>query len=139
MEQSNKFKPGQSGNLNGRPKGAADRRTFFTEMVEPHKDKLFAKALAMALKGDRHILKLFLEHFLPAKPKDDVVEIQLAGETLTEKSKQVIEALNNQNITPSEAIDIMQALTAQVRIYESDEITKILAELKANIKNLKQK
>lgn len=133
------FKPGQSGNPEGRPKGIKDKRTLYTETIESHAEELINKALEMALNGDTVMLKIFLERILPAKPKDDVVCIELTGNTPTEKSNQVIEALNNQYITPSEAMDIMQALAAQVKIYDADEVTKFIRETKEFVATLKER
>lgn len=132
------FQPGQSGNPDGRPKGIKDKRTLYAETIESHAEELINKALEMALNGDAVMLKIFLERILPAKPKDDVVCIELTGNTLTEKSKRVIEELNNQNITPSDAMNIMQALVMQARVFEVDEIAKIIAELKIEIKQFKK-
>lgn len=99
------FEKGQSGNLEGRPKGIKDKRVLFSEIIESNNKELLNKALEMALGGNEQMLKLFLERMLPAKPKDNLVNIKLNGDTITDKSKQVIEALNNQYITPSEEMD----------------------------------
>ncbi|MGD9107587.1 MAG: DUF5681 domain-containing protein [Gammaproteobacteria bacterium] len=133
------FKPGQSGNPEGRPKGIKDKRTLYVEMIESQAEELINKALEMALNGNEVMLKIFLERILPAKPKDNVVCIELTGDTPTEKSKQVIEALNNQQITPSEAMDIMQALAAQVRIYDTDELAKLIWKSKEDIRQIKER
>jgi len=133
------FEKGQSGNPEGRPKGIKDKRTLYVEMIESHAEELINKALEMALNGNEIMLKIFLERILPAKPKDNVIDVQLTGETPTEKSKQVIDALNNQDITPSEAMDILQALAAQVRVYEADEVAKCIRETKEFIKQLKER
>ncbi|MGD9152161.1 MAG: DUF5681 domain-containing protein [Gammaproteobacteria bacterium] len=133
------FQPGQSGNPDGRPKGIKDKRTLYAETIESHAEELINKALEMALKGDAVMLKIFLERILPVKPKDDVVCIELTGNTPTEKSNQVIEALNNQQITPSEAMDIMQALAAQVRVYDADEVAKFIMETKEFVKNFTER
>ncbi|MGD9109070.1 MAG: DUF5681 domain-containing protein [Gammaproteobacteria bacterium] len=133
------FEKGQSGNPEGRPKGIKDKRTLYVEMIESHAEELIKKALEMALNGDAVMLKIFLERILPAKPKDDIICIELTGDTATEKSNQVIEALNNQQITPSEAMDIMQTLAAQVRVYDADEVTKFMLETKELINKLKER
>ena len=132
------FEKGQSGNPDGRRKGTKDRRALFAEMIESHKEGIFNKAVAMALEGNEQMIKMFLDRLLPAKPKDDSVNIELTGETLTEKSNQVIEALSNGYITPSEAMDMMQALAAQARVFDADELAKFMEETREFIKTSKE-
>ena len=132
------FKPGQSGNPEGRPKGIKDRRIIFTEIIESHKEELINKALEMALNGNEMMLKMFLERILPAKPKDNVVNIDLTGKTLIEKSNQVIESLKNQDITPYDAVNIMDVLMMQIRIYDAEEVAKLVAETKITLRELKR-
>jgi len=133
------FDKGQSGNPEGRPKGIKDKRTLFAEIIESHKEELLNKALEMALNGNELMLKMLLDRILPAKSKDDVVCIELTGDTPTEKSKQVIEELCKQNITPCEAINIMEALVMQVKVFDADEIAKFIREAKETIKQLKER
>ena len=50
-----RFKPGQSGNPNGRPKGAKDWRTIFNErldMIENSREKIADVVITKALEGD---------------------------------------------------------------------------------------
>lgn len=132
------FDKGQSGNPEGRPKGIKDKRILFAEIIESSNKELLNKALEMALGGNEQMLKMFLERILPAKPKDNLVGIQLTGDTLTEKSNQVIEALNNQYITPSEAMDMMQTLAMQARVFDADELAKFIRKATETIKQLKK-
>jgi len=69
---------------------------------------------------------MLLERILPAKPKDNTVNIKLSSNTLTEKGKQVIEELNKQNITPSDAMNIMQTLAMQAKVFDADEVAKFM-------------
>jgi len=132
------FQPGQSGNSEGRPKGIKDKRILFAEIIESSNKGLLNKALEMALDGNEQMLKMFLERILPAKPKDNLVNVKLTGDTLTEKSKQVIEALSNQYITPSEAMDMMQTLAMQARVFDADELAKFIRKGTEFIKTYKE-
>lgn len=132
------FEKGKSGNPEGRPKGIKDRRTLFAEMIESHKEKLLNTALEMAFNGNEQMLKIFLDRLLPAKPKDDIVNIKLLGNSQTEKSKHVIEELNNQNLTPSEAVNIMQTLVMQVKVFDADEVAKFIREGREFINTFKK-
>lgn len=59
------FKPGQSGNPAGRPKGAKNRSTELRSLLEPHAPALVEKAVQMALEGDTVALKLCLDRIIP--------------------------------------------------------------------------
>lgn len=120
------FQPGQSGNPDGRPKGTTDIRKIFDMYVKEDVPEMIEKAKQLAKEGNEQMLKMFLERLLPAKPKDNLVNVNLTGDTLTEKSKQITEALSNQYITPSEAMDMMQTLSSQARIFDVDELAKLL-------------
>jgi len=72
-----KYKPGQSGNPNGRPKGSSDRRNIFKAFVIPYKKELIEKALKMALEGNELMLRLFLERLLPPKPREELIPLEI--------------------------------------------------------------
>ncbi|MES2728985.1 MAG: DUF5681 domain-containing protein [Pseudomonadota bacterium] len=59
------FIAGRSGNPNGRPKGAGDKRTEMRSLLEPHAPALIEKAVQMALAGDVTALKLCLDRIIP--------------------------------------------------------------------------
>lgn len=124
------FEKGQSGNSSGRPSGIKDRRTAFREMIEPHKIALMNKAVEMALGGDQQMLRLLLSRLLPAPPKDDMVDISLTEDSPTKKSNQIIEGLNSQDLTPSDAMNIMQTLAFQAKIYDTCEIKRLVEDIK---------
>lgn len=46
------FKPGQSGNPKGRPKGSRDAFATARKLITPHLPQLAEQTLAAALKGD---------------------------------------------------------------------------------------
>lgn len=128
------FEKGQSGNPSGRPKGAKDRRTIFRDMIDPHKKKLVNKAVEMALAGDQQMLRLLLDRVLPPKPKDESATIILADDTPTNMSKQVINYLNEEELTPSQALDIMRAIAFQAKIFEADEAKEMIHKIKEVLK-----
>ena len=72
----NKFKPGESGNPDGRPKGSKDKRTQYRELFEPHADGLIQKAIDLALAGDTTCLKMCIDRLVsPFRAKDDTVTL----------------------------------------------------------------
>lgn len=89
-----KFKPGESGNPDGRPKGSKNKITLLKESMElvlreeasPDDLKsVMREALNLALQGDRSMIKLILElHMSKGTSKDEnrateKVEINVNG------------------------------------------------------------
>ena len=67
-KQGGGWKPGQSGNPKGRPKGARNRATVAAEtLLDGEAEALTRKAVEMALEGDSTALRLCLERILPAR------------------------------------------------------------------------
>lgn len=67
------FQPGQSGNLNGRPKGVIDKRTELRGLLEPHAKDLIAKLVELAKAGEPSALRLCIERLLPRiKPDNNI-------------------------------------------------------------------
>ena len=60
------FKPGQSGNPAGRPKGSPDKRSELRALLDPHAPELVKKAVEKALEGDMAALRLCLDRCIPA-------------------------------------------------------------------------
>ncbi len=62
------FAPGQSGNPNGRPKGARGKATMIAEaLLDGEAEKLTRKVIEMALDGSEPCLRLCMERILPPK------------------------------------------------------------------------
>jgi len=96
------FKPGQSGNPSGRPRGLSDRRTLFRQMIDPYQGKLVNVAVEMALNGNEQMLRLLLNRLLPAKPRDDtqIPDINLTtAQTYRDRCNLFDQALCTGNIT----------------------------------------
>jgi hypothetical protein len=71
------FKPGQSGNPDGRPKGARNRATVAAErLLDGEAEALSRKAVQLALAGDLSALRLCLDRVVPAR-KDRPVFFEL--------------------------------------------------------------
>src|SRR4051812_226687 len=117
------FKPGQSGNLNGRPKGVADRRNGLREMLASHGEALVGKVVEMALEGDATAMRIAMERVLPAmKTKDDPVRLPLNGGTLAEKGQAVLTAVGEGAIAPDVGGGLLQAIASQARIVQVDDL-----------------
>ena len=71
------FNKGKSGNPNGRPPGSRNNATVACEqLLEGQSEELMQKALAMALDGNVHAMRLCMERLLPVR-KDRCIQLDL--------------------------------------------------------------
>ena len=127
------FKPGQSGNPAGKPKGARHRTTLAMEaLLEGQAEALTQKAITLALEGDGPALRLCLDRLAPVR-KDRHVQFDLpAIETtadLPKATQALLAAVASGDLTPSEAADIGKAVDAHVRAIEATDLHVRLARL----------
>lgn len=128
------FKPNQSGNPDGRPKGTGYRQQLFKILVEPHKEALLNTGINLALAGNEAMLRLLLERLLPAKPKEEPSTLLLPKTGLTKQIQSIINSLNNADITPTDALKLMNMTVAQSKIIEFEDIAQRVKALESNLK-----
>jgi hypothetical protein len=125
-----RFKRGSSGNPRGRPKGVPDKRTALRALLEPHAEALVKKAVQLALNGDTTALRLCLDRLIPAiKARDEPVTLGNLKGSLTEQGQAIIEAMGKGMLSPGDAATMLQAVAAQARITELDELEQRLRTL----------
>lgn len=128
------FERGKSGNPAGRPRGAKDKRTKYREMLEPHAPKLMKKAVELAMKGDAACLRLTLERLLPAlKSEGAPVALPALAEaaTLSDQGRAVLAAVAEGSLSPDRAGTLLQAIAAQAKAVEVDELVRRVEALEA--------
>jgi len=132
------FKQGISGNVNGRPKGAPDRRTIFREMIEPHREALVQKAVNLALDGNEHMLRLLLDRLLPAKPRIEEESFDRdKNQSSSEQLENIKQAMSNGEISSDYAYKASQVIVSQLKVNEYtkiEQLEKDLQEMKEYIK-----
>jgi len=132
----NKFKPGESGNPDGRPIGSKDKRTQYRELFEPHADALIQKVINLALDGDTTCLKMCIDRLVsPFRAKNATITLDDIEGTLTEKGEKIINAMGKGKISPSDTSSMLSALAAQARIIEIEELEKRISDLEARNDN----
>ncbi len=122
------FEKGQSGNLNGRPKGSRNRATLAAEaLLDGEADAITRKAIEKAKDGDMTAIRLCLERILPAV-KSRPIEIDLppveTAEDISVAQGAVIAAMARGKITPDDAGTIAGVLEVRRRAIETVELEK---------------
>ncbi len=135
MANSGQFKPGRSGNPKGRPRGARNKISArVQDMLSAEAPALVRKAIDMALDGDAQALRLCLERICPPQ-KDRPVPFPLgATDTAADiatAGKDVIAAVAEGHLTPSEGEALFRLLEARRRIVETADLEARIADLEA--------
>ena len=113
------FRPGQSGNPAGRPKGARNCATLAAEaLLEGEAEALTRKAVDLALAGDTTALRLCIERLVPPR-KDRPITFELPPMVNSGDAVQalgaVLKAVADGKITPSEALAVTGLIEAHRR------------------------
>lgn len=126
------FKPGQSGNPSGRPKGSKNVAGRLLGELEDDLPALLEATKKKALGGDTAALRLLLERTLPAKkPEGKAVSIPalIDAQTLTDKATAIVDAIASGDIAPDIGAQLISAIGATAKITEFDDLLKRIEAL----------
>jgi hypothetical protein len=118
-KKQGRYKKGQSGNLNGRPKGSLNQTTLACmELLSGEAEAITRKAVNMALKGDITALRLCLERLVPQK-KERPISINLPAiekdADLPTFTGALLEAVTRGEITITEAQGLLALATPHAK------------------------
>ena len=130
------FKPGQSGNPDGRPKGARNKATLAIEaLLSGEGEALTRKAIELAKGGDLQALRLCLDRIAPPRKDSPVAfelpEMKSASDAVTAIAA-IVAAVAVGDLTPNEA----QMLSGIVQSFAK---TIETADLEARITKLEER
>jgi hypothetical protein len=117
----------------GRPKGSG-QAAHYRAMLEPYAEELIQRVVDMAKDGDMAALKLCLDRLCaPLRPTDRHITIEGfdSCKGLSDKGDLILASAAEGTVTPSEASNLMNAISRQARIVEIDELEQRVAELEA--------
>ena len=128
-----KFKKGESGNADGRPKGARNKSTIlFDKLLDENAKALIEKAIELAKAGDRPSLRLCIDRIAPAR-KDRHIEFNLPEMTCAagavKAAAALAKAVADGELTPSEAADLGKLVESYARILQGFEFEERLSKL----------
>ncbi|MGB3070403.1 MAG: DUF5681 domain-containing protein [Ottowia sp.] len=129
------WKPGQSGNPAGRPKGVGEVAKL-RDAIRVHIPAIVERLTVQALEGDVQAARLLLERTIaPLKAMEPTQALTLPDGTLTEQGRAVISAVANGELAPGQGAALVSAIGALARVSEIDELAARVAVLEnANAK-----
>lgn len=127
------FRPGQSGNPAGKPKGARHKVTLAMEaLLDGQHEALTQKAIDLALAGDMQALRLCMDRLSPPRKDRPVAFDMPAIETLEDLPKAtqaLMHAVAAGELTPSEAAELGKLVDAHAKAIEVTDLHRRLEAL----------
>jgi hypothetical protein len=133
QKQRNRFKKGQSGNPNGRPKGSLNTTTLAAQaLLDGEAETLTRKAIELAKGGDLAALRLCMDRLVPPR-KDRPVSFDLpkieSSKDAANAISATIHAVSVGDLTPAEGSDMTRLLDAYVKAFEAVELAERVERL----------
>lgn len=125
-----KYKPGQSGNPNGRPKGSGVAGKLRKAIADQSPDIVEA-LIARAKDGDVYAARLLLDRICPPlKAQAQAVEVAgLSAGKLAERATAALDAAAKGEVSPDTAAALVTAVGTLARIAEVEDLEKRLQAL----------
>ena len=128
-----RFKPGQSGNPSGRPKGARHRTTVAIEaLLEGEGEALTRKAIELAKAGDMQALRLCMDRLAPPRRDSlvvfDLPEMKTVGDAVLAMGA-LVKAVADGDLTPREAAELSKIVANYAETARVCETEQRLAEV----------
>ena len=123
------WKPGQSGNPKGRPKGSGDV-ALLRSTIAAQLPQLLEAMLQRALDGDVGAARLLLERTVaPLKAVEPPQPLALPDGSLTEQGRAVLASVAAGELAPGQGAALVGAIGALARVTEIDELAARVAAL----------
>lgn len=124
-----KFKPGESGNPQGRPAGQTPGAKI-RAAIEKESSEILAAVIIAAKNGDMAAARMLMDRIVPPL-KPTTAAVQLPGtisQSLAAQGASVISATLSGSLPPDSAQQLLSALAAQARITE---VTELVSRIEA--------
>jgi hypothetical protein len=132
-KQLKPFRPGQSGNPSGRPRGSRNATTLALEsLLDGQAKALTQKAVDLALSGDLIALRICLDRILPIRKNRPIEFVMPAIESIADAPRaisSITAAVARGEITVTDAADVSRLVETYVRAIEASDLDKRLRTL----------
>jgi hypothetical protein len=126
------WKPGESGNPNGRPAGTGEVARMRAAMAE-HVPAVVAKLVESALAGDVGSARLLLERTIPPlKASEEKTELSMPDGTLTDQGRAVVAAIAAGELAPGQGSALLASLGTLAKLIETSELETRIAQLESH-------
>lgn len=128
-KKDTKWKPGQSGNPKGKPKGSGEVQKL-REAISLHVPGIIKQLLTAAQGGDVQAARLLLERVLPPlKAVEQASPLTLPDGSLTDQGRAVLAAVGAGELAPGQGAQLITAIGSLARVAEIDELAARIAAL----------
>jgi hypothetical protein len=129
-----KFKPGQSGNPNGRPKDKTPA-TLLRKSIAEDMPEIVKTLVSLAKGGDVAAAKVLIDRICPTlKPQAMPISLPVNG-TLAEQGDEIIKATMAGQIPPDIGSQLITALANQGKLVELQELTERLQRIEKQLES----
>jgi Family of unknown function (DUF5681) len=139
QQRGRPFPPGQSGNPNGRPKGARNATTRALEaLLDGEAEELTRKAIELGKAGDLTALRLCLDRIVPPRKDRHIAFALPAMNEAADAAKglsAIVAAVASGELTPSEAAELTKLVESFARVLETVDHEERLKALEGKIGN----
>jgi hypothetical protein len=137
IQDAGRFRPGQSGNPAGKPKGARNRHTRAAELLlDGESEAITRRCIEMAKEGDRAAMRLVMERIIaPRRERPltfDVPRLRSLAD-ISAAYVRIVESLGKGEILPSEASTLAGIIEAARKSIESEQLEARVQELEKAI------
>jgi hypothetical protein len=127
------FEPGNSGNPNGRPRGARNKVTLAIEaLLDGEAEALTRKAIELAKAGDMQALRLCMDRLAPPRKDSpvafDLPEMKTVSDAVLATGA-LVNAVAEGELTPMEAAELTRMVQAFAKIIETAEFEERIQKL----------
>ncbi|WP_031385778.1 DUF5681 domain-containing protein [Desulfonatronum thiodismutans] len=128
-----RFKPGQSGNPQGRKLGSRNRVSVMVdELFEGEAQAIAQAAIQKAKEGDSAMLKALLDRICPPR-KERPITLDLPSlvdaTAIPDATRAIIEAATKGELEPGQAVTMIQAISGHLKAIEISTLESRLSRL----------
>ena len=133
------WRPGESGNKAGRPKGTGEVAKLRAG-IAAHVPDLIKTLIDKAKGGDVGAARLLLERVVPPlRASEEAAQLAMPDGTLTEQGRAVLVAVACGELAPGQGAALLSSLGTLAKLVETDELMRRIDALEARHGNAQSK